>query len=302
MRMRNHPIFFGLLLLAAIGLFFVLAAYAVLTAAKGDAFLSAGGPKIAVVEVEGIISDSRDVVEQLDIYEKNNDVRAVILRINSPGGGVVPSQEIYAKVLKVRERKTVVVSMGVLAASGGYYIASAADRIVANPGTVTGSIGVIMQFSQFDELLEKIGLKTRVIKSGVYKDTGSPFRDMTAEERLILQDMVDDIHDQFIEAVLANRDISREKLMEISEARIFTGRQALKEGLVDELGGFEDAVTVAATLAGIVGEPTVLYPQKKKGLLRYLLSEAASALTGALLENDVNVSYLYRDGIPSLSR
>jgi protease IV len=300
--MRNHPIFFGLLLLAAIGLFFVLAAYAVLTAAKGDAFLSAGGPKIAVVEVEGIISDSRDVVEQLDIYEKNNDVRAVILRINSPGGGVVPSQEIYAKVLKVRERKTVVVSMGVLAASGGYYIASAADRIVANPGTVTGSIGVIMQFSQFDELLEKIGLKTRVIKSGVYKDTGSPFRDMTAEERLILQDMVDDIHDQFIEAVLANRDISREKLMEISEARIFTGRQALKEGLVDELGGFEDAVTVAATLAGIVGEPTVLYPQKKKGLLRYLLSEAASALTGALLENDVNVSYLYRDGIPSLSR
>lgn len=300
--MRNHPIFFGLLLLAAIGLFFVLAAYAVLTAAKGDAFLSAGGPKIAVVEVEGIISDSRDVVEQLDIYEKNNDVRAVILRINSPGGGVVPSQEIYAKVLKVRERKTVVVSMGVLAASGGYYIASAADRIVANPGTVTGSIGVIMQFSQFDELLEKIGLKTRVIKSGVYKDTGSPFRDMTDEERLILQDMVDDIHDQFIEAVLANRDISREKLMEISEARIFTGRQALKEGLVDELGGFEDAVTVAATLAGIVGEPTVLYPQKKKGLLRYLLSEAASALTGALLENDVNVSYLYRDGIPSLSR
>ncbi len=300
--MRNHPIFFGLLLLAAIGLFFVLAAYAVLTVAKGDAFLPAGGPKIAVVEIEGIIGDSRDVNEQLDAYEKNDDVRAVILRINSPGGGVVPSQEIYDKVLKLRERKTVVVSMGVLAASGGYYIASAADRIVANPGTVTGSIGVIMQFSQVDELLEKIGLKARVIKSGIYKDTGSPLRDMTDEERLILQEMVDDIHNQFIEAVLANRDIPREKLMKISEARVFTGRQALKEGLVDELGGFEDAVAVAADLAGIEGEPTIIYPRKRGGLLHYLLSEAASALSEALAKNDMNISYLYRGGLPSLSR
>ncbi|MDD5475460.1 MAG: signal peptide peptidase SppA [Syntrophales bacterium] len=294
--MRKHPILFGLLLLVAIGLLFFLAAQAILSIA-GDGVSRPGRAKVAVVKVEGMITDSRDVVELLDTYEKARDVKAVVIRIDSPGGGVVPSQEIYDKILKVRNQKKVVVSMGIVAASGGYYIASAADMIVANPGTITGGIGVLMQFPQFHELMDRVGLRSTVIKSGTYKDTGSFFRDMTEDEFRVLQAVVDDIHEQFVEAVAANRPIPPDKLLEISESRIFTGRQALEEGLVDKLGGLDDAIALAASLAGIVGEPYVVYPKKRAGFLRYLISEMASGLYQVLMKGGTGISYLYREDV-----
>lgn len=291
--MRKHPILFGLLLLAAIGLLFFLAAQAVLVLA-GDRD-GRGRPKVAVIEVEGMITDSRDVVEQLDDYGKARDIKAIVIRINSPGGGVVPSQEIYEKILKVRKSKNVVVSMGTVAASGGYYIASAAEHIVANPGTITGSIGVLMQFPQFHELLDRVGLRAQVIKSGAYKDTGSPLRDITDEEVRILQAVVDDIHEQFVDAIEANRPIARENIMKIGESMIFTGRQALEEGLVDQLGGLEDAIAAAASLAGIVGDPAVVYKKKRETLLRYLMRELASGVSDIMAQSGTGISYVYRE-------
>lgn len=291
--MRKHPILFGLLLLAAIGLLFFLAAQAVLER-TGDRD-GRGRPKVAVIEVEGMITDSRDVVAQLDEYGKARDVQAIVIRINSPGGGVVPSQEIYEKILKVRQSKNVVASMGTVAASGGYYIASAAELIVANPGTITGSIGVLMQFPQFHELLDRVGLRAQVIKSGTYKDTGSPLRDITDEEMRILQAVVDDIHEQFVDAVAANRPIPRENILKIGESMIFTGRQALEEGLVDQLGGLEDAIAAAASLAGIVGDPAVVYKKKRETLLRYLMRELASGVSEIIAQGGTGISYLYRE-------
>lgn len=292
--MRKHPILFGLLLLVAIGLLFFLAAQAVLVF-TGDRDGRPGRPKVAVIEVEGMITDSRDVVEQLDEYEKARDIKAIVIRINSPGGGVVPSQEIYEKILKVRKNKNVVVSMGTVAASGGYYIALAAEHIVANPGTITGSIGVLMQFPQVHELLDRVGLRARVIKSGAYKDTGSPLRDITDEELRILQAVVDDIHEQFVDAVKANRPIARENILKIGESMIFTGRQALDEGLVDQLGGLEDAIAAAASLAGIVGDPAVVYRKKRETLLRYLIRELASGVSDIVAKSGRGISFLYRE-------
>ncbi len=284
-------------MLAVIGMLLVAAAY-IVRDLSGELVAGKGGGKVAVVLVEGVISDSREIVEQLNEYEKNNEIKAVVIRINSPGGGVVPSQEIYDKIMKVKEKKTVVASMGIVAASGGYYIAAATDRIMANPGTLTGSIGVIMQFSHVKELLEKIGLKASVIKSGEFKDTGSPLRGMTDEEVRLLQEVVDDIHDQFIEAVLANRPLSAEQLTSVSQSRIFTGRQALKQGLVDELGGLEDAIAMAAEMAGIEGEPRVVYPKRRMGLLRYLVSETTSGVADALMKNNRGINYLYHNDLP----
>lgn len=292
--MRKHPILFGLLLLAVMGLLFFLVAQAVLLF-TGERDGHSGRPKVAVIEVEGMITDSRDVVEQLDEYGKSRDIRAIVIRVNSPGGGVVPSQEIYEKILKVRKSKKVVASMGTVAASGGYYVASATEHIMANPGTITGSIGVLMQFPQLRELLDKVGLRTQVIKSGSYKDTGSPLRDITDEELSILQAVVDDIHEQFVEAVQANRSIPRENILKIGESMIFTGRQALEEGLVDQLGGLEDAIAVAASLAGIDGEPLVVYKKKRETLLRYLIRELASGVSDIMVNGGTGISYVYRE-------
>ena len=294
--MKKHPIIYGLLLLAAVGSVFFLLTHGIVSYIRGGASL-AGGDKIGVVSVEGVISDAAYVIEQLQAYEDDDDIRAIVVRVNSPGGAVVPSQEIYDKLLKVKERKIVVASMGSLAASGGYYIAVAADRIVANPGTITGSIGVIIQFSQIDQLLEKIGLKATVIKSGKYKDVGSPFRDMTDEEKKIIQSVTDDIHAQFIDAIATSRGIPAEKVSALADARIFTGRQALDYGLVDELGSFDHSIEVAARIAGITGKPVVVYPKKRVSLLRYLISESLSEISETLLNRDTGIQYLYPVGI-----
>ena len=294
--MKKHPVISGFLLLAVVGmLFFLIFRMLVFPGEKNQEFSFRDKDKIGVVTIEGILRNSGDTIRQLDKYEKDHNIKAVVLRINSPGGAVVPSQEIYDKVLRLKKTKKVVVSMGSVAASGGYYIACAADRIVANPGTITGSIGVIAQFSQVEDLLEKIGLKTTVVKAGRYKDVGSPVREMTTADKSLVQDVIDDIHNQFIEAVSSNRNLSRENMENIASARIFTGRQALKAGLVDDLGNMEYAVDIATDLAGIEGKPEVIYPEKKrKSLLRYIASESISAISEEFRGIGTGISYLYK--------
>ena len=294
--MNRHPVIFGFFLLAVIGLFvFVLLGLFVPFGGEVQGF--SFEDKVGVVRIEGVLSDAEETIRQLDTFEKDDDIKAVVLRIDSPGGAVVPSQEIYDKVLTVKKHKKVVVSMGSVAASGGYYIACAADRIIANAGTITGSIGVIVQFSQIEELLDKLGLKATVIKAGRYKDVGSPVRQMTPSDKALIQGVVDDIHNQFIETVVLNRDIAREEIERIADARIFTGRQALDAGLVDALGNLDVAIVAAAGLAGIQGEPAVVYPEKKrKSLLRYILSETITFLSEEIRGIDSGISYRYRQG------
>jgi len=233
-----------------------------------------GSEKVALVTIEGVIVDSKEVIEQLERHRLNPSVKAIVVRINSPGGAVAASQEIYKGLLKLRESgKPVVASMGSVAASGGYYIASAADQIMANPGSITGSIGVIMQIPNISGLMQKIGVKAVVIKSGEHKDLASAIREPTDAERRILQGVLDDVHSQFIEAVAKSRRMAREKVEALADGRIFSGRQAVALGLVDEVGDLQDAVERAGKLGGIPGKPKVIQ-EKRRRLLLDLLAQA----------------------------
>ena len=239
--------------------------------------ISDTGDNVGIVEVIGIISDSRDIVRQLREYGDDTSIKGIILRIDSPGGSVAPSQEIYDEVLKIRRNgKKIYASMGNLGASGGYYIAAAADKIFANPGTLTGSIGVIMAFSNFEELMRKIGLRPEVIKAGKFKDVGSPGRAMTKEERNYLQNVVDDVHSQFIEAIALGRGIKIEEARKLATGSIFTGRQALKLNLVDNMGGMEDAIAGLSQALGIVGRPNLIQEEPEVSPLDWLLKGSIS--------------------------
>lgn len=260
--MRKHPVIFGIFLLLCVGIAFFALVY-VLGSARDDKTSFALNNKVGVVKVEGFIGDTHDIIEQINQFAKDDNVKAIIIRIDSPGGGVAPSQEIYSAIVDVKKNKKVVASMGAVAASGGYMIACAADKIVANPGTVTGSISAIMHFANVEELLKKIGLKSSVVKSGKFKDIGSPVRDMTSEEKELLQELVDDIYDQFLDMVAQNRNIPKKNLENVADGRVFTGRQAHKLGLVDYLGDMGYAVTLAGEMSGIKGKPEVIYPKKK---------------------------------------
>ena len=291
--MRKHPVLFGLLILVGIFLGFFLLTYT-LSSLGGDGFDLPGRDKIGVVEVKGVIMESRPIVDQLIKFKKNRRVRGIVLRIDSPGGGVAPAQEIYEEVGKIKREKKVVASIESVGASGGYYIACAADRIVANPGTITGSIGVITEFVNVEQLLQKIGLKSFVIKSGKHKDIMSPTREPTEEDKKILQEVIDNIHNQFIDAVADGRKLDREKVVEIADGRIFSGQQARDLGLVDSLGNFQDAVALAAQLAGIEGEPSIVYAEKKKpSLLDFFVQEAISRVSDELKKKEFTFGYLY---------
>jgi len=228
------------------------------------------GEKVAVVRIEGPIMDSKNTVDEIKSYVKDAAIKALVLRIDSPGGAVAPSQEIYDEVKKAIQKKKVVVSMGSVAASGGYYIAAPANRIIANPGTLTGSIGVIMEIPNIEGLMNKIGVKTQVIKSGRHKDIASVFRTMDREEKAILQGVLDDVHEQFIKAIADGRKIPFEEVKKIADGRIFTGKQALEARLVDELGTLEDAIAAAGKLAGIKGEPEVVSKKEKFSIVDIL--------------------------------
>jgi len=235
--------------------------------------------KVALIRIEGPIFDSKEAIEELKKYAKESSVKAIVLRVDSPGGAVAPSQEIYEEVKKAAASKPVVASMGSVAASGGYYIVSPATRVVANPGTITGSIGVIMEIPNIEGLMDKIGVKTEVIKSGRHKDMATMFRTMGKEERELLQGVLDDVHSQFINAVSEGRKLPVETVRELADGRIFTGRQAAELKLVDELGNIEDAIALAARLAGIKGEPEVVSKEKKFTVIDLLLGKLPGQFT-----------------------
>ncbi|MBE0568637.1 MAG: signal peptide peptidase SppA [Deltaproteobacteria bacterium] len=287
---RRKPFLRGCLtVLLVLGAFFVL----LLIISRMDDIPLARGERVAVIPLSGLISDSEPVIEHLKKFGKDNSVKAVVLRIDSPGGGVGPSQEIFEEVKKVRAKKPVLASMGALAASGGYYIACAAQRVYANPGTMTGSIGVIMPFMNVKDLVEKIGVKGMTVKSGTFKDIGSPLRDMTPEERELLQGVVDNVHLQFVNAVADGRNLDREDVLRIADGRIFTGEQAKELGLVDVLGNLEDAIADAGKLGKISGEPKVVTPPKKKiSFLELLREETRTLIDEKLSGNHLRLEYL----------
>ncbi len=250
--------------------------------------------RIALIRVEGVILDAQATVGELKRFSENPSVKAIVLRIDSPGGGVVPSQEIHDAVQRVRSKnnKAVIASMGSVAASGGYYIAAATDRIVANPGTLTGSIGVIMETANVEGLLQKIGVEGVVIKSGKYKDVGSPLRKMSEEERGLLQAVMDDVHKQFIEAVASGRALEVTDVQALADGRIFTGRQAKEARLVDELGDLEDAIQLAADVVGIEGEPKVVEPRRRFSIRELVDSQLSGMFPKLDFHPGISMKYL----------
>ena len=234
---------------------------------------------IGIVNIKGVILESKNVIDEIRRFAKSRNVKAILLRIDSPGGAVVPSQEIYEEVVRVRKEKKVCASFGNMGTSGAYYIASAADRIFASPGTVTGSIGVALRLSNVEELLKKIGLSSKIVKSGPYKDLGSPFRKVTQKESKLLDDLMSDIHQQFVESVAAGRKVDPEKLLALADGRIFTGKQAKDLGLVDELGNMNHAIEEMGKMVGIEGEPrTIELPKRRSSLSGRIVGTTVSAM------------------------
>mgnify|MGYP003492457026 FL=1 len=250
--------------------------------------------RVALIRIEGVILDAQATISELKQYSENPLVKAIVLRIDSPGGGVVPSQEIHDAVKRVKNKsnKAVIASMGTVAASGGYYIAAATDRIIANPGTLTGSIGVIMEMANFEGLMKKVGVEGVVIKSGRFKDVGSPLRKMSDEERKLLQSVMDDVHHQFIQAVADGRSLEVSDVEPLADGRIYTGRQAKEARLVDELGDLDDAIHIAADIAGMEGEPKVVEPRKRFSFRDISESRWASVFPKLELNTGVKLKYL----------
>jgi protease IV len=298
--MKRNPVLTVLGTALALGVLFVLilAVASFFTGNKGRSvsFSVVSPDRVALVKIEGLLTSSDDIVKELHDYTEDGSIKAIVLRIDSPGGGVVTAQEIYNAVKNARkEGKKVVVSMGSVAASGGYYIAAGADKIVANPGTLTGSIGVLMEFANVEKLLDKIGVKGVVVKAGQFKDVGSPFRDMTDQEKKLLQGVIDDVHSQFIDVVAHGRNIPIDDVKAIADGRIFTGRQALKLKLVDKMGDLTESIELAGTLAGIKGKPIIVEKNKKIPFLDYLKEESAAwigdVITKGLSRNTVSLQY-----------
>jgi len=237
-----------------------------------------GKDTLAVLRLQGPILDVRWHLEEVERLRENDRIKGVVLRIDSPGGAIAPTQELHRELMRLRQEKPVVTSMGTIAASGGYYLSCATDWIVSNPGTLTGSVGVIMEFTNLQELFEKIGVGTKTIKSGKFKDIGNPAREMTPEEERLLTEMILDTYEQFVEAVLEGRDLDEDSVRPYFDGRILTGRQALKIGLVDELGNLNDALVKAAELAGLPEVPDQLYEPEREwpGLVHLLFGETIS--------------------------
>lgn len=261
------------LLVISAGIFLLISSFFV-EQEEDIEYVSGKGEKIALIELKGVIVESEKIVKQFKKYRKDKSIKAVLFRVDSPGGGVVASHEIYNEVKQTRESgKPVVVSMGSVAASGGYYVACGANLIVANPGTLTGSIGVISQFLRMDPLFQKLGIEMNTVKSGKYKDSGNPFREMTKEDKQYFQNLMDDVHLQFIDIVGSERKLDRKKAIEYADGRVFTGKAALEMKLVDTLGTYEDALIITAELAGIKGEPAIVKEVKKKTFVDRFLGE-----------------------------
>jgi len=264
--------------LAMGGLFFI-SLVSLIFSQTDDESAGTTGERVAVVELTEPIIDSQEIVRQFKKYRENRSVRSIVFRVDSPGGGVSASQEIYEEVRKTRQSgKPVVVSMGSVAASGGYYVSCGATTIVANPGTLTGSIGVIFQFLHFSELMNKIGIDASTFKTGKFKDIGSPFRKTTEDEKKFFDQLLEDVYDQFVAVIAKERKLDRKVVLGYADGRVFTGRQAREYGLVDTLGTYEDAVSIAAKLGDIKGKPKVVKERKLKSFMERLMGETVSEL------------------------
>jgi protease-4 len=297
--MRNRTLIW---LLLGGGAFVLLAVtfIAVLVTLSGDD----GGnftfsDRVQVVDIQGELIDSRPVLEELKRYEDSDSVRAILLNIDSPGGGVAVSQEIYTEVKKLREQKnkTIIAYMSSVGASGAYYVACASDRIIANPGTIIGSIGVIAEWVNYGDLLEWAKLKSVVLKTGEFKDTGSPVRSLTENERTYFQGLIDDMYVQFVEAVALGRKMELQDVRLLADGRVFTGRDAKERRLIDEVGNFQDAVDLTARLAGISGKPRLIRLSRQRVTLLDVLTSDLSQIIpfqGRALQSQIRFQYLWR--------
>jgi protease IV len=242
-------------------------------------FGSRSGERIGIVEIEGVISGSKEAMEEIIRFKEDPSIKGVILRINSPGGGVGPTQEIFREVTKLKKEKTVYVSMGTSCASGGYYIAAAADRLYANPSTITGSIGVIMQLMIVEDVLKKIGVTSNTIKAGEFKDAGSPFRRMTPAERVYMEGVTKSIYEQFLKDIAAGRKMDLAVVRRLAEGRVYTGNQAKEAGLIDDIGNFYDTVDALKTALAIKGKPNLVYTEKPFSFSKWLFGSLSQDLS-----------------------
>ncbi len=276
MSMKRPWLIYGLAFIGGLVLIFIFISFVLsfLMIFKERDF---GKPQIGILQIKGVIFDAQDYLIAIKEMNQKNSIKAIVVRIDSPGGSVGASQEIFEELKKTKKIKPVVVSMGNVAASGGFYIALGGSKIFASPGTITGSIGVVLEIPNIEKLLEKLGVETETIKSGAYKDTGSIYRPLTSEEKKYLTEKVKIIHDQFIKAISEERKIPIEKIRNLADGRIFTGDEALSLGLIDSVGNFWDAVEEAKKLARIPEAKLVFLP-KKKGIISKFLEEKTSLI------------------------
>jgi len=274
--------------------FFAMFMIGALSGTDGVEFTGLSGGNVGVLEIQGEINElnGRVWIKQLDKFARSSSIEAIVLHVNSPGGGTAISQEIHAAVLRAKARKPVVASMASVAASGGYYIACAADKIVANPSTVTGSIGVIFQFHTFKDLMGKVGIGTETVKSGELKDVGNYSRAMTEKEDLMLRSVVMDTYEQFVEAVAEGRSMEKDQVYPLADGSVFTGSQAYNLGLIDALGGLKEAVDLAAEMANISGEPDVVTPTTKEKISIFDLIGGAVGAINTKLQKSVETPQL----------
>jgi protease-4 len=284
----------GVFLLLAVTFLAIL-----LTLGREDGADFAFSDRVQVVDIEGELVDSRPLLEELKRYEDSNSVRAILLNIDSPGGGVAVSQEIYAEVRRLREQKnkTIIAYMSSVGASGAYYVACAADRIIANPGTIIGSIGVIAEWVNYGDLFEWAKLKSVVLKTGEFKDTGSPVRNLTESERIYFQGLIDDMYVQFVEAVASGRNMELQEVRTLADGRVFTGRDARERRLIDEIGNFQDAVDLTAKIAGISGKPRLVRLGRQRVTLLDVLTSDLSRIIpfqGRGLQSQIRFQYMWK--------
>jgi protease-4 len=291
---QRHPLLTGFFILGVLLMFFGFGITFFVVSMGRQAgtshFLVTDNETVGIIQLKGLISDADKILDQLLQFRQLKSVKAVVVRIDSPGGAVGASQEIFSEIARLNKVKPVVASMGSVAASGGYYAALGAGKIVSSPGTLTGSMGVIFKFPNLEKIFQKIGYKDEVIKSGELKDIGSPSRPLTAEERALLQDLLDEVHEQFIRDIAQSRNLPAEDVRKVADGRIFSGETAKKLGLIDQLGNFNDAVSLAASLAGMESDtPTLVYPEDDDLSLFKMLAEqnASSLLRGLISRNPI---------------
>jgi len=297
--MRNRTLIWLLLGGGAFVLVGVTLLAIVLTFGASDGAEFGFSDRIQVVDIEGELFESRSILDQLKRYEDSSSVRAILLNIDSPGGGVGVSQELYSEIKRLRSSKdkTIVAYVSSTGASGAYYVACAADKIIANPGTIIGSIGVIAEWVNYADLLEWAKLKDVVFKTGEFKDTGSPTRALTEKERAYFQGLIDDMYVQFVEAVASGRKLELDQVRSLADGRVFTGRDARERKLIDEIGNFQDAVDLTAKLAGISGKPRLIRLSRQRVTLLDVLTTDLSRFVpfnGQTLKSQIRFQYLWK--------